>query len=116
VAGDKGALGYFGYAYYDNNRDKLKLLGVDAGDGPVQPTPDKVRDGSYKPLSRPLYVYVRKSSLQRPETVAFVEFYLKNAHELAEKVGYVSVTDEVAERSQAAFDEAATQAKPGPEA
>jgi phosphate transport system substrate-binding protein len=113
VAGDNGALGYFGYAYYDNNRDKLKLLGVDAGDGPVQPTPDKVRDGSYRPLSRPLYVYVRKSSLERPETVAFVEFYLKNVHTLAEKVGYVSVTDEVAERSQATFDAAAGEAKAG---
>jgi phosphate transport system substrate-binding protein len=115
VAGDKGALGYFGYAYYDHNRDKLKLLGVDSGDGPVKPEPDKVRDGSYKPLSRPLFIYVRKSSLERPETVAFVEFYLKNVHAVAEKVGYVPVTDEVAQRSEAAFEEAKAAAKPGAE-
>jgi phosphate transport system substrate-binding protein len=113
VAGDKGSLGYFGYAYYDHNRDKLKLLGVDSGDGPVQPTPDKVRDGSYKPLSRPLFIYVRTSSLQRPKTAAFVEFYLKNAHAVAERVDYVPVTDEVAARSQTAFEEAAARAKSG---
>jgi phosphate transport system substrate-binding protein len=113
VAGDKGALGYFGYAYYDHNRDKLKLLGVDAGNGPVRPEPDKVRDGSYTPLSRPVFIYARKSSLQRPQSVAFLKFYLENVHALAEKVGYVPVTDEVAERSQTAFDEAVAEAGSG---
>jgi phosphate transport system substrate-binding protein len=111
VAGDKGALGYFGYAYYDHNRDKLKLLGVDAGDGPVEPTPEKVRDGSYKPLSRPLYIYVRKDALKRPEMVAFVKFYLENVDNVAEKVGYVPVTEEIAERTRAAFEDAAAEAE-----
>ena len=106
VAGDKGGLGYFGYAYYDHNRDKLKLLGVDSGDGPVKPTPDKVRDGSYKPLSRPLFIYVRKSCLERPAAAAFLKFYLENVHSVAEKVGYDPVTDEIAQRTRDAFEEA----------
>jgi phosphate transport system substrate-binding protein len=111
VAGDKGALGYFGYAYYDHNRDKLKLLGVDSGDGPVQPTSDKVRDGSYKPLSRPLFIYVRTSALKRPEAVAFLKFYLENVHNVAEKVGYVAVTEKIADQARDAFDKAVAQAK-----
>jgi phosphate transport system substrate-binding protein len=103
VAGDKGALGYFGLAYYEENKDKLKLLGVDAGDGPVKPTAETVRDGFYKPLSRPLFIYVRKSSLENPGVKTFVEYYLKNAGDVAPQVGYVAVTDEIAEENQKKF-------------
>ena len=81
VAGDKFALGYFGLAYYEENQDKLKLLGVDPGDGNcVKPTPETVRDNTYSPLSRPLFIYVRTSSLSRPEVKSFVEFYLNTVH------------------------------------
>jgi phosphate transport system substrate-binding protein len=100
VAGDKGALGYFGLAYYEENKDKLKLLAVDAGDGPVQPTAETVRDGTYKPLSRPLFIYVRKSSLDNAGVKTFVEYYLKNAGDVAPQVGYVAVTDEIAKENQ----------------
>lgn len=100
VAGDKGGLGYFGLAYYIENKDKLKLLGVDAGEGPKLPTPETVRDGSYAPLSRPLFIYIRKSSLENPGVVEFVRYYLKQAGEVAPAVGYVPVTEEIAEESQ----------------
>jgi phosphate transport system substrate-binding protein len=103
VAGDKGALCYFGYGYYAENKDKLKLLAIDAGDGPVTPDPEKVRSGEYHPLSRPLYLYVKKSSLSRPSVARFLNFYLDQVAELAPKVGYVAVTDEIAKQSSEAL-------------
>ena len=95
VAGDKGSLCYFGYAYYAENADKLKVLGVDSGNGPIQPSIETVRDNTYAPLSRPLFIYVRKSSLDRPEVVEFVKFYLAECIELATDVGYIPISDEV---------------------
>jgi len=100
VAADKGALGYFGYAYYAENKDQLKLLAVDNGSGCVAPGESTVRDGSYKPLSRPLFIYVRKDSLQRPEVASFVDFYLENAHRLVTEVGYVPVSDDIAKQDK----------------
>ncbi len=100
VASDKGGLGYFGYAYYAENKDQLKLLAVDGGGGCVAPDETTVRDGSYKPLSRPLFIYVRKSSLKRPEMLAFVKFYLEHVGRLAGDVGYVPVSDEVAKQNK----------------
>jgi len=89
VGGDANALGYFGLAYYENNPDAVKLVAVDAGDGCVFPSPETVGDGSYTPLSRPLYVYVNAESLTRPEIQEFMRFYLANASVLAADVGYV---------------------------
>ena len=78
VQGDPGALGYFGYTYYEENQDTLKALEVDGGEGCVAPSADTARDGSYTPLSRPLFVYVKNESLAKPEVVAFLRFYLEN--------------------------------------
>ena len=103
VQEDKHALGYFGYAYYAENRDKLKLLGVDNGNGPVRPSEETVRDGSYSPLSRPLYLYVRKSSLAKAEVKKFVRFYLDNAAELSREVGYMPLSDEAAKKNDDVF-------------
>lgn len=94
VAGDKGGLGYFGYAYYAANQGKLKLLAVDDGEGPVLPSETTIVDGSYKPLSRPLFIYVNKESLKRPEVAAFVKYYIENAAELAEEAQYVAPSPE----------------------
>ena len=105
VAGDQGAMGYFGYAYYAENKDKLKLLGVDSGKGAVKPSVETVRSNSYAPLSRPLFIYVSKASLKRPEVVQFVKFYLENAAELSSDVGYVPVSDAIASESQATLTE-----------
>ena len=94
IGGDRNALGYFGYAYYAENQDKLKLVAVDVGEGCVTPTADTIESGKYKPLSRPLFIYVNRASLDKPEVRAFVEFYMKNARSLVSEVGYISLEDE----------------------
>ncbi|MGQ0561561.1 MAG: PstS family phosphate ABC transporter substrate-binding protein [Gemmatimonadota bacterium] len=93
VAGDANALGYFGYAYYQENASRLKGIGVDSGAGCVMPTEETVKNGIYKPLSRPLMIYVSRSALQRPEVQTFVRFYLENAAALVPQVGYVALED-----------------------
>ena len=103
VEGDRHALGYFGYAYYAENKDRLKLLGVDNGNGPVQPSEETVRDGSYSPLSRPLYLYVRKSALAKQDVKDFIRFYLDNSAILSREVGYVPVSDEAAKKNDEVF-------------
>ncbi len=89
IAGDRFALGYFGLAYYEENKDKLKLVPIDGGRGPVSPTEKTVMDGSYSPLSRPLFIYISKKSLAKPEVKEFAEFYLKNGPQLIKQVKYV---------------------------
>ena len=89
IAGDKNALGFFGLAYYEANKDKLKLVAVDG----VAPNMETVKTGTYKPLSRPLFIYVSKESGVKPEVNAFVKFYLKNAGSVAQTVGYVPLPD-----------------------
>jgi phosphate transport system substrate-binding protein len=93
IAGDKNAIGFFGYAYYAENTDKLKAVKVDSGNGPVEPTFDTIKDGSYSPLSRPLFIYVNKEALTRPEVKAFVTYYLEVAKDLVGEVGYVALPD-----------------------
>ena len=93
IAGGKYSLGYFGYSYYQENMDKLNLVAVDSGNGCVLPTSESIENGTYAPLSRPLFIYVSKQSLERPEVKAFVEFYLDNAAELAQEVGYIRLGD-----------------------
>jgi len=106
VVYDAGGIAVLGYAYYDQNRDALKALEVDAGDGCVAPTPETIRDGSYAPLSRPLYVYVSTASLARPEVREFMRFYVANAPALTAEIGFVPETDEIV-REDAAELEAA---------
>lgn len=112
VEGSKYALGYFGYAYYIENKERLKLLGVDAGDGQcVQPSLETVRANTYKPLSRPLFIYVNEASLAKPEVAEFVEFYLQTVGGLASEVGYVPLAEEVAAKTKVRFDEAIAAGK-----
>ncbi len=90
ISGDKNAIGYFGLAYYEENKDKLKLIPVDGGKGAVLPSEKTVMDGTYAPLSRPLFIYVSKKSAEtKPEVREFVEFYLRNASKLTKEVGYI---------------------------
>ncbi|HEY3394822.1 MAG TPA: PstS family phosphate ABC transporter substrate-binding protein [Lacipirellulaceae bacterium] len=92
VAGNKYALGYFGYAYYPPNDDKLKAVAIDwekDEQGPVLPSEETVLKGTYNPLSRPLFIYVSKKSAERPAVEKFVEFYLTSGPELAKEVKYV---------------------------
>ena len=94
VAGDPGALGYFGYTYYEENADSLKAVEIDGGEGCVAPSVDTARDGSYAPLSRPLFIYVKNESLARPEVHGFVEYFLTNSIQLAEDALFIPVPDD----------------------
>ncbi|MBF2021606.1 MAG: PstS family phosphate ABC transporter substrate-binding protein [Hydrococcus sp. C42_A2020_068] len=89
VARDKNALGYFGMAYYEGNKDKLKAVAIDNGKGAVSPSISTVQNGTYQPLSRPLFIYVSSKAVQRPEVKQFVEYYLTNAGKLVREVGFV---------------------------
>ena len=93
IAGDKYGLGFFGLAYYKENKDKLSLVAVDGGNGPVRPSLETVKTGEYSPLSRPLFIYVNSTAVKRQEAVAFVNFYLDNAAELSTEVGYIPLPD-----------------------
>jgi phosphate transport system substrate-binding protein len=107
VQGDKGALGYFGFSYYEENQDTLKALAVDGGNGCVEPSVEVAQSGEYTPLSRPLFIYVKNESLERPEVTAFVQFVLDNAQQIAETALFVPLNDEQLEESRSRFEEAA---------
>lgn len=107
VAGDADALGYFGYGYVAENAAKLKVVGVDGGGGCVSPDPTTVKNGTYTPLSRPLYIYVKKSAMTRPEVAAFVRYFMDQGPMLVPQAGYVPL--DAAEYQQ----QAATLTQPG---
>ncbi|NGN65710.1 PstS family phosphate ABC transporter substrate-binding protein [Streptomyces sp. A7024] len=94
VSGSKGGMGYFGLSYYEENKDKLKVLKIDDGDGCVEPSSKTVQDGTYKPLSRPLFIYPKASSLKKAEVEAYVEYYVKNHADIAEKAQFVPLNSE----------------------
>lgn len=89
VSGDKYAIGYFGLAYYEENADKLNLVKVNG----IAPSAETVIDGTYKPLSRPLYIYLNNKSLQREEMKTFMKYYLENVKNLVGDVGYIPLED-----------------------
>ena len=90
IAGDKGSLGYFGYSYFVENQDKLKMVGVDAGAGCVYPTDETINDGSYSPLSRPLFIYVSKESWAKQDVKDFVSYYVSYERaDLLKELGFV---------------------------
>lgn len=91
IAGDKNAIGFFGYSYYEENQDKLKLVAIDNGSGPVAPDFDTIQNGSYSPLSRPIFIYINKAALEKPEVVEFVTFFNTVAEEIIPEVGYVAL-------------------------
>jgi len=92
VANDRNALGYFGFAYYIENQSKLRAVAIDAGKGKVAPSPKTVEDGTYQPLSRPIFIYISKKSLDtKAEVKEFVDFYLKHAAQLVKEVKYVAL-------------------------
>jgi phosphate transport system substrate-binding protein len=103
IAGDPYALGYFGFGYYHENRDIVKLVAVDAGMGPVAPSEDTIRSGQYRPLTRPVFLYVSASALSDAAVEDFVEFYLENAERLSTAVGYFSISEQLREESQRKF-------------
>ena len=106
VSGDEGGLGYFGFTYYEENEDTLKALEVDGGEGCVAPSVDTARDGSYAPLSRPLFIYVKNESLQKPEVRGFVEYFLTNSIQLAEDALFIPVPDEQVDENLSTLESA----------
>jgi phosphate transport system substrate-binding protein len=103
VSGDKGGLGYFGLSYFEQNQDTLNDVEVDGGSGCVAPSSETVQDGSYTPLSRPLFVYVKNTSLQKPEVAAFMKYILDNQAQIAEKALFVPMTDEQAQKAESDY-------------
>jgi phosphate transport system substrate-binding protein len=107
VAGDRGALGYFGFSYFEENQDKLKALEVDGGSGCVAPSAESAQDDSYTPLSRPLFMYVELSSLQdNPATEEFVRYALENQNTIAEEALYVPLSQEQIDEQLQKLDDA----------
>ena len=96
VEGDSNGLGYFGFAYFQEAGQNLKAIAVDGGEGCVEPSLENALSGSYAPLSRPLFIYTDGSILaEKPEVLGFVNFYLENANQLTEEVGYVPMPDDL---------------------
>lgn len=93
IANDRYAIGYFGYSYYEENKSKLKVVAIDAGKGAIAPSPKTIANGTYAPLSRPLFIYVNKKALTRPEVKEFTQFYLQNAGKLSKEIGFVALSD-----------------------
>lgn len=94
IATDKYSLGFFGLAYFEENADKLRLVGVKDGEGEaVEPSIETVSNGTYTPLSRPLFIYVSESAAKKKAVQEFVHFYLDNAPQLAKEIGYVPMPD-----------------------
>jgi phosphate transport system substrate-binding protein len=109
VSGDGNALGFFGFAYYTENKDKLKLIPIDDGKddngkGPISPSLETVADGTYQPLSRPLFIYVSVKSLDKGSVASFVAFYIEQAKTLSAEVGYIPLPDKAYELVQKRFD------------
>lgn len=89
VANNPGGMAYFGLAYYHENQNRLRALAVDGGNGPVLPSVETVENGSYQPLSRPIFIYVNAAALRRPQVQQFVQYYINNAARLSAQVGYI---------------------------
>jgi phosphate transport system substrate-binding protein len=110
IAGEKYALGYFGYAYYVENPDKLKLVAIDDdnGKGFIKPTPETISKGTYQPLARPIFIYVNKNSADRPEVKEFIRYYLTDGRALVTQVGYVRLPDKAYELGLKRFEDRKT--------
>ena len=100
VEGEAGGLGYFGFSYYEQNQDKLNLVGVDAGSGCVKPDSKAIQSGEYKPLSRPLFMYPSEKALKRPEVKAFMDYVVENYGPIAEASQIVPMNQSQADEAK----------------
>jgi phosphate transport system substrate-binding protein len=103
VSGDKNSLGFFGFAYYAENETALKAVLIDGGAGPVAPSFETINNGTYSPLSRPIFIYVNRTAADRAEVNAFVDYYLEHARLLVTEVGYVPLPDRVYDLARERF-------------
>jgi phosphate transport system substrate-binding protein len=100
VEGEEGGLGYFGFSYYEQNKDKLGLVAVDAGDGCITPSSGTIADGSYTPLSRPLFMYPSDKALKQPQVKAFMDYVLENYQAIAEASAIVPMNQSQADKAK----------------
>jgi phosphate transport system substrate-binding protein len=112
VSGTGGGMGYFGFSYFEENQDRLKALEVDGGGGCVAPSVETAQTGDYKPLSRPLFVYAKRGSFDRPEVKEFVRYMLDNAISIAEEAQFVPLTEEQVAEAKAKFETASGGTSP----
>jgi len=113
VEGDKTGLAFFGFSYYEDNSDKLNLVAVDDGSGCVKPSKETIQDGSYKPLSRPIFMYVNTAALaDKPQVKAFIDYAVANADESATTAKIVPMTSEQASKAQEELTKAEDEAAP----
>ena len=111
VSGDEGGLGYFGFSYYEQNQDQLNLVGVDGGDGCVKPSIEAIQDGSYKPLSRPIFMYPSEQALGgKPQVKAFMEYTIDNADGIATAAQIVPLTASQVDKAKQQLQEAEAKA------
>jgi phosphate transport system substrate-binding protein len=103
VAGESGGLGYFGFSYYEQNQDKLNLVGVDAGSGCVKPSQETISSGEYKPLSRPLFMYPSQEAIARPEVKAFMDYVVENYDTIADASQIVPMSQQQASKATSAL-------------
>lgn len=108
ISGDKGSLGFFGFSYYVENKDKLRAIPIMTEAGPITPTHETINNGTYKPLSRPVFIYVTSKAASRPEVGAFVRYYLDNAPRLVDQVGYVPLPAGIYAATKARFESGVT--------
>jgi phosphate transport system substrate-binding protein len=106
-----GAMGYFGYSYYLDNKSKLKLLAVDSGGGCIAPSVKTVQNLSYKPLSRPLFIYAKRASFKRAEVQAFIKFMVDNEVSIAKAARFISLTPKQLKKFKYQYTQAVKQAK-----
>lgn len=105
ISSDKYALGFFGLAYYEENMDKLKVVPVDGGNGPVAPSLETVKNKTYAPLSRPLFIYVNSTAAKRKEVQEFIKFYIGNSGTLSEEVGYIPLNEDEYKAEMTKFEQ-----------
>ena len=104
VSGDEGGLGYFGFSYYEQNADSLNLVSVDGGDGCIAPSPETIADGSYAPLSRPIFMYPSTEALAKPEVAAFMQYVVDNYDTIADAALIVPMDETQAEDASGALE------------
>ncbi|MDZ4661406.1 MAG: PstS family phosphate ABC transporter substrate-binding protein [Pseudomonadota bacterium] len=105
IVGDKDAMGYFGHAYYEANKTKLKVVPIQAEGGKaITPTTETIANGTYKPLSRMIYIYVSVAAGKKKEVSSFIDFYMKNAGALVKDVGYISLENKKYETALSEFN------------
>ncbi|MFJ3930492.1 PstS family phosphate ABC transporter substrate-binding protein [Streptomyces sp. NPDC090029] len=111
VSGTKGGLGYFGFSYFEENKDKLKVVAVDGGKGCVEPSAQATQDGTYAPLGRQLFIYPSDAGLKKPQVLDFVEFYVSNHKKIAEDAQFIPLNAQQEKDLQAALDKLKAAAK-----